>query len=173
MVYAVAFAATSGREELAKRCEHCPATCCCCSGLPAQVQAWPDSLSHSSMQVLRGQQDPHGGQARGAVRRDRQGPEHGLCSRRAQRQGAVCEDAEQAHLIISCCQPVIFQRCKLGYISSRPQLPPSRRTKVSLNVIAFNSTFKLIDQALEQGINLQEVRHSSVCWQSSRLPSPV
>jgi hypothetical protein len=68
---------------------------------------------------------------------------------------------------------VIFQRCKLGYISSRPQLPPSRRTKVSLNVIAFNSTFKLIDQALEQGINLQEVRHSSVCWQSSRLPSPV
>ncbi len=48
-----------------------------------------------------------------------------------------------------------------------------RRTKVSLNVIAFDSTFKLIDQALEQGVNLQEVRHSCACWQSLCLPPTV
>lgn len=48
-----------------------------------------------------------------------------------------------------------------------PPTPLPDRTKVSLNVIAFNSTFKLIDQALEHGVNLQEVRCTYVCWRCS------
>ena len=50
-------------------------------------------------------------------------------------------------------------------ITMAPPLP--NRMKVSLNVIAFNSTFKLIDQALEQGVNLQEVRRTYMCWRRS------
>ena len=36
------------------------------------------------------------------------------------------------------------------------------REKVSLNAIAFDSTFRLIDQALLLGVNLQEVRTGAV-----------
>ena len=36
------------------------------------------------------------------------------------------------------------------------------REKVSLNAIAFDSTFRLIDQALLLGVNLEEVRIGAV-----------
>lgn len=42
------------------------------------------------------------------------------------------------------------------------------REKVSLNAIAFDSTFRLIDQALLLGVNLQEVRTGAVCLTASQ-----
>ena len=46
------------------------------------------------------------------------------------------------------------------------------REKVCLNAIAFDSTFRLIDQALLLGVNLQEVRTGAV-WLSAAQPCKV